>query len=88
MVRIIERVTKPLRRSIISGRNIVEASPMGHISTKKAAELTGFEMAYIRQLLLRGKLNGRKFGRDWQVSQASVDKYLATRKRRGRPPKD
>lgn len=60
---------------------------MGYVSTKQAAEMTGFPTAYIRQLLLKGKLIGKHWGRDWQVSEASITKYMASSRKRGRTSK-
>ena len=88
MLKVIRDSIAKLRRgSIISGRHIAEVNAMGYVSTKEAAEMTGFPTAYIRQLLLKGKLTGQHWGRDWQVSEASITKYMASNRKRGRASK-
>ncbi len=42
------------------------------ITTKEAAELSGYHVDHVRRLVLMGKLKAQKFGRDWQVSRASL----------------
>ena len=53
------------------------------ISSKEAAEYTGYTPRYICYLLARGLVVGRKFGRDWFTTKEALDKYLATNPRRG-----
>ena len=48
------------------------------ITTQEAAELSGYHVNYIRQLLQADKLHGRKWGQAWQVSRQSLREYLAT----------
>lgn len=57
-----------------------------YITVKEAAARLGMDAASVRHLLLRGTLRGVKFGRDWQVSAASVAAYQPARQR-GRPRK-
>lgn len=45
-------------------------NPVEWITTKEAAELTGYADAYIRQLIGRGRLKAKKRGRDWFLSKA------------------
>jgi len=47
------------------------------ITTTEAAELTGYAQAYFRQLIGRGRLNARKWGRDWFLDKAEVLAYKA-----------
>ena len=42
------------------------------ITTKEAAELTGYTPAYFRQLILRGRLGAEKRGRDWFLDKREV----------------
>jgi len=42
------------------------------ITTTEAAELTGYASAYMRQLILRGRLPGKKIGRDWLLLRKDV----------------
>ena len=53
------------------------------ITTKEAAELTGYTTAYFRQLIGRGRLHGRKLGRDWLLNKAEVLAYAEEMKRLG-----
>ena len=48
------------------------------ITTQEAAELSGYHVNYIRQLLQADKLHGRKWGQAWQVSRQSLREYLET----------
>lgn len=45
------------------------------VTTREAAELTGYDPAYIRVLAKQGKVEGFKAGRDWLVSRESVLGY-------------
>lgn len=54
------------------------------LTTAEAARLGGFHIVHVRKLLLSGKLKGRKWNRDWQVSRASLLAYLSQMKRRGK----
>lgn len=58
------------------------------MSTKKAAEYTGYSPGYIRQLLIHGRVEGHKFGRDWVTTKEALDEYLATNPRPGPKKKD
>ena len=42
------------------------------ITVEEAARLTGYSEGYIRQLLNRGLVDGRKFVRSWLVVRESV----------------
>jgi excisionase family DNA binding protein len=53
------------------------------ITTKGAAELTGYSAAYFRQLIARGRLAGRKMGRDWILDKSEVLEYAEEMKRLG-----
>ena len=53
------------------------------ISTKEAAEYSGYSDGHIRHLLIHGLVEGRKFGRDWFTTKEALDKYLATNPRPG-----
>lgn len=47
----------------------------GWLTTKEAAELTGYSVAYLRQLGKRGRVDARKAGRDWLISRDSLLAY-------------
>jgi excisionase family DNA binding protein len=53
------------------------------ITTKEAAELTGYHVKYVRRLVKEGKIAGAKRGRDWWVDRASVEAYVDEMKRLG-----
>lgn len=46
------------------------------ITTQEAAKLTGYDREYIRRLVRSNKVEARKFGTIWQVSQKSLTSYL------------
>ena len=58
-------------------------NPTEWITTKEAAELTGYTDAYLRQLIGRGRLRAKKRGRDWFLSKADVLAYAEEMKRLG-----
>jgi excisionase family DNA binding protein len=53
------------------------------ITTKQAAELTGYATAYFRQLIQRGRLPAQKLGRDWFLKKEDVLAYAAEMKQLG-----
>ena len=53
------------------------------ISTREAAEYTGYSRGHICYLLSHGLVEGRKFGRDWFTTKEALDEYLATDPRPG-----
>lgn len=46
------------------------------ITTKRAAELSGYSMKHVRWLITSGKVDGQRFGRDWQISEAGLLAYI------------
>lgn len=46
------------------------------ITTKQAAELTGYTQRRVRQLAKAGKVKGQRWGRDWQIDQKSILSYV------------
>jgi excisionase family DNA binding protein len=57
------------------------------IGIEDAAVYTGFTTRHIRLLLKRGKIKGKKIGRDWVTTKAEIDKYLIQDRKPGRKPK-
>jgi len=49
--------------------------PTEWITTKEAAELTGYSIQYIRRLVNRKRILARKWGRDWFVSKQALLDY-------------
>ena len=47
-----------------------------YISVQAAAELTGYNIQYLRRLLRSGKLEGIKIGQLWLIEMQSLEKYL------------
>jgi excisionase family DNA binding protein len=46
------------------------------ITTAEAVKLTGYHANHIRRLIKTGKVKGQKWGRDWQISRASLLAYM------------
>lgn len=46
------------------------------ISVTEAAELTSYNVAYLRELIRTGKVTARKFATVWQVDRASLFVYV------------
>jgi excisionase family DNA binding protein len=59
------------------------SSPTEWITTAEAAELTGYNLEYIRQMIRRGVIEAQKKGRDWWVDRASIEAYADEMKRLG-----
>ncbi len=46
------------------------------LTVPDAAELTGYHVYYLRELLRTGKIKAQKFGRTWMVSRRSLVAYV------------
>jgi len=46
------------------------------ITTEEAAKLSGYNVAYLRELIRTEAIKAQKWGRDWQVSRASLLAYM------------
>lgn len=55
------------------------------LTTTEAAALLGVTRRRVQELIRLGTLKAEKFGRDWQVDQASVEAYQASERKAGRP---
>ena len=58
------------------------------ITTAEAARLSRYHPEHLRELIRNGAIKAQKWGRDWQVSRASLIAYMreadkSTDKRRG-----
>ena len=42
------------------------------LTTKEAAELTGYTTDHIRKMASAGKLKAQRWGRDWQIERRSL----------------
>lgn len=49
--------------------------PTQWITTAEAAELTGYNLEYIRQMIRRQVIVAEKKGRDWWVDRASIEAH-------------
>jgi len=57
--------------------------PTEWITTREAAELTGYSTARFRQLAIEGTILAQKRGRDWFLDKASVLAYVEEMQRLG-----
>ena len=61
------------------------------LTTKDAAEFSGYHIEHIRRLIRAGELRARKWGRDWMVDRSSIIDYVknveAKGNRKGPKPK-
>jgi len=48
------------------------------ITTKKAAEISGYHPHHLRRLIRAGEIEAKKFGIVWQVNRQSLIAYLET----------
>ncbi len=62
---------------------MTDFDPLEWITTNEAAELTGYASAYLRQLILQGRLPAKKRGRDWFLRKADVVAYHEEMQRLG-----
>lgn len=45
------------------------------ITTEEAAQITGLSTNQVSWLLRNGKIEGKKFGRDWAIVRRSAEEY-------------
>ncbi len=61
------------------------------LTTYQAADFSGYNPDYIRQLIRAEKILGRKWGPSWQVNRKSLEQYMKKAappgKRRGPKPR-
>jgi excisionase family DNA binding protein len=53
------------------------------ITLKEAAEYSGFSYRYLVNLAGKGRLEAVKKGMQWFTTREAVDRYIASRKKRG-----
>jgi excisionase family DNA binding protein len=58
-------------------------NPTEWITTKEAAELTGYTARYLRKAIARGRLQGIRRGRDWFLKRDEVLSYAEEMRRLG-----
>lgn len=75
--------------------NIIKSMTINDfVKVAEAARVIGFSVQHTRLLLRQGELMGTKIGRDWIISQESLQSFLARRstqkmlveRKSGRPP--
>ena len=69
---------------VIPGLNMLDDL----ITVKEAIAEYGLSGAYLRRLLAQGVIRGRKLGASWVIVPASLERFLKTERKRGRPPID
>jgi excisionase family DNA binding protein len=58
-------------------------NPTEWITTKEAADLTGYNQEYIRQMIRSDRIVAEKKGRDWWVDRASIEAHAEKMKQLG-----
>lgn len=53
------------------------------ITVQQAAELTGYHVEYLRELIREGRVRARKFADVWAVSRKSLLDYIREQAQRG-----
>jgi len=53
------------------------------LTTYEAADISGYELDYIRKLIRAEKIQGRKWGQSWQVSRKSLMEFIDEREKQG-----
>ncbi len=77
MAEILPKDTDPTPSNQLSdtGANTVEP---GYLSLSQAAQGTPYSQEYLSLLVRKGRLNGKKFGRNWFIQDAELKAYLST----------
>jgi len=57
------------------------------LTTVEASQRYGFSSGYLRNLMRRGLLKGRRSGVIWLVDETSLKQFLRTERKRGPKPK-
>jgi excisionase family DNA binding protein len=58
---------------------------MATYTTRQAAARLGITPSRVRQFCREGRLKAVKFGRDWEISSASLNEFVKVQRRAGRP---
>ncbi len=54
------------------------------LTTKQAAEITGYNAEYIRKLAQSSRIPAQKLGRDWVIQRADLLAYVRGVEKKGR----
>jgi excisionase family DNA binding protein len=60
-----------------------ESHPADLMTLREAGKRCGLSPITLRVLIRNGRLNAIKRGRDWFITEADLDTYLASRDKRG-----
>jgi hypothetical protein len=63
----------------------VSITPSAFLTTAEAASFTGYTADHIGLLRRRGALAGEKRGRDWFITRESLEAYVNSKPKAGRP---
>jgi excisionase family DNA binding protein len=55
---------------------MTDFNPSEWLTTKEAAELSGYKPVSVRWMVREGKIEGQKMGRDWVVNRESLLNYV------------
>ncbi len=58
---------------------------MNLLTTQQAADALNLDRRTILKYIERGLIQAHKFGRDWQIDAAEVERYRQERRKPGRP---
>lgn len=58
-----------------------------YIPLSEAAKITGYTIDHLRRLIQKGKMRGRRIGRNYVTTRHAVKEYLACSPKPGRKPK-
>ncbi|MBA7635823.1 hypothetical protein ES703_43427 [subsurface metagenome] len=59
-----------------------------YIPLSEAVKITGYTIDHLRRLIQKGKMRGRRIGRNYVTTRFAVRDYLACSPRPGRKPKE
>lgn len=78
------RAMRRMPESAAAGDGTDTQSAEEEMTLAEASARSGLACGTLRVLIHRRRMTGRKRGRDWFVTQSSLDAYLSSRDSRGR----
>lgn len=57
-----------------------------YLTTGEAARLLNIDPATVRQLIAKGRIPARRFGRDWQITPSDLRTYADSRRKTASKP--
>ena len=81
---------KLFRRGYNASENIIQEYAMleNLITVDEAVKRSGLSGVYIRRLARQGRIKGRLMGTTWIIDPESLDAFLESERKPGRPPLD